>query len=187
MIKAVDLRKGKTIMHDGDLFIVHEASHVAKGNKRSYMQARLRNFKQGNLIDVRFSVDERIEVPFVEGKDYEYLYEDANGFVLMDTETFDQIIVTEDIVGSAKEYLTPNCKISCQILDGAVISFELPNVVVLQIIDTPPVVKGATASAQSKDATLETGKNVRVPSFVAPGDKIRVDTRTGDYLDRAKE
>ncbi len=187
MIKAVELRKGKTIIHDGDLFIVHEASHVAKGNKRSYMQARLKNFKQGNVIDVRFSVDDRIEVPFVEGKYFEFLYEDASGFVLMDTQTYDQIIVTEDIVGSAKEYLSPNSKVSCQILDGDVISFELPNVVVLEITDTPPVVKGATASAQLKDATLETGAKVRVPSFVAPGDKIRVDTRTGDYLDRAKE
>lgn len=187
MIKAVDLRKGKTIIHDGDLFVVHEASHVAKGNKRSYMQARLKNFKQGNLIEVRFSVDDRIEVPFVEGKDFEFLYQDATGYVLMDQQTYDQIVVGDEIVGEAKDYLAPNMKVSCQILDEQIISFELPNVVVLEITETPPVLKGATASAQLKDAILETGAKVRVPSFVAPGDKIRVDTRTGDYLDRAKE
>ncbi|NOX57378.1 MAG: elongation factor P [Planctomycetes bacterium] len=186
MIKAVELRKGRTIMHDGQLFIVHEASHVAKGNKRSYMQARLKSFKQGNIINVRFGVDDRIEIPFVEAKDFEFLYQDGTGFILMDTQTYDQITVTEDVVGSAKDYLAPNCKVSCQILDEQIISFELPNVVTLQITDTPPVVKGATASAQLKDADLETGARVRVPSFVAPGDKIRVDTRTGEYLDRAK-
>ena len=104
----------------------------------------------------------------------------------MDTQTYDQITVSEDVVGSAKDYLAPNAKVSCQILDEQVISFELPNVVTLEITDAPPMVKGATASAQLKDATLETGAKVRVPSFVIPGDKIRVDTRTGDYLDRAK-
>ncbi len=187
MIKAVDLRKGKTIMHDGDLYIVHDAQHVAKGNKRSYMQAKLKNFKAGNVIDVRFNVDDRIETPFVESKEYEFLYSDGTGFVLMDTKTFDQITVTQDIIGDAKDYLTPNERVTCQILDGQIISLELPNVVVLQVVDTPPVVKGATAQAQLKDATLETGVRVRVPAFVSPGEKIRVDTRSGEYLDRAKE
>jgi elongation factor P len=186
MMKAVDLRKGKTIMHEGELFIVHDSQHVAKGNKRSYMQVKLKNFKQGNVVDVRFRVDDQVEVPFVESKEFEYLYEDGSGFVVMDTNTYDQLVINSDIVGEAKQYLIPNEKVSCQILDGQVISFELPNVVTLTIADAPPVVKGATASAQLKDATLETGARVRVPGFVEPGDKVRVDTRTGDYLDRAK-
>ncbi|HRX84682.1 MAG TPA: elongation factor P [Phycisphaerae bacterium] len=186
MIKAVDLRKGKTVLYEGQLYVVHDAQHVAKGNKRSYMQAKLKSFKQGNVIDVRFRVDDTLEVPFVEAKEYEFLYEDATGFVIMDHNTYDQITVTPEIVGDAKAYLTPNEKISCQLLDGQIISFELPNTVTLTIADTPPVVKGATASAQMKDATLETGARVKVPGFVEPGDKIRVDTRTGAYLDRAK-
>jgi elongation factor P len=186
MIKAVDLRKGKTVLYEGQLYVVHDAQHVAKGNKRSYMQVKLKSFKQGNIIDQRFRVDETLEVPFVEAREYEYLYEDASGFVLMDTKNYDQITVTADVVGDAKDYLTPNEKISCQLLDGQIISFELPYTVTLAIRDTPPVVKGATASAQMKEAVLETGAKVKVPGFVEPGDKVRVDTRTGAYLDRAK-
>jgi elongation factor P len=186
MIKAVDLRKGKTILHEGELYIVHDAQHVAKGNKRSYMQAKLKNFKQGNVIDVRFSVDDRIETPFVEGREFEYLYQDGNGFVLMDSQTYDQITISAEIVGEGKYFLMPNEKVSCQILDGQVIAFELPHVVTLKVTETPPVVKGATVQNQPKDATLETGVRVRVPAFVEPGERIRVDTRTGEYIDRAK-
>lgn len=186
MIKAVDLRKGKTVLYEGQLYVVHDAQHVAKGNKRSYMQVKLKNFKAGNVIEVRFRVDDQVEVPYVESKTYEFLYEDATGFVVMDTETFDQTVINPEVVGDAKEYLIPNEKVSCQIMDGQVIAFELPNVVTLTVTDTPPVVKGATASAQLKEATLETGARARVPGFVEPGDKIRVDTRTGEYLDRAK-
>lgn len=186
MIKAVDLRKGKTILHEGELFIVHDAQHVAKGNKRSYMQAKLKNFKQGNVVDVRFSVDDRIEVPYVEDKEFEFLYQDGNGFVLMDTSTFDQLTAAEEIVGDAKNFLIPNEKVSCQFLDGQIIAFELPHVVTLEVTDTPPVVKGATVQNQPKDAVLETGVKVRVPAFIEPGEKIRVDTRTGEYIDRAK-
>lgn len=186
MIKAVDLRKGKTILHEGELYIVHDAQHVAKGNKRSYMQAKLKNFKQGNVVDVRFSVDDRIEVPFVEDKEFEFLYQDGNGFVIMDTSTFDQLTANEEIVGDAKNFLIPNEKVSCQFLDGQIISFALPQVVTLEVTDTPPVVKGATVQNQPKDAMLETGVKVRVPAFIEPGEKIRVDTRTGEYIDRAK-
>ncbi len=85
MIKAVDLRKGKTILHEGELFIVHEAQHVAKGNKRSYMQTKLKNFKTGNTTDVRYSVDDRVEIPYVESKNYEYLYRDGDNYMVMDT------------------------------------------------------------------------------------------------------
>lgn len=186
MIKAVELRKGKTVLYEGELFVVHDAQHVAKGNKRSYMQAKLKNFKQGNIIDVRFRVDETLEVPFVESKEYEFLYEDGNGFVVMDHATFDQFTVSPDVVGDAKMYLVPNEKISCQLLDGQILSFELPNTVTLAVAETPPVVKGATASAQMKDAVLETGARIKVPGFIEPGQKVRVDTRTGQYLDRAK-
>ena len=186
MIKAVDLRKGKTIIHEGELCVVHEAQHVAKGNKRSYMQAKVKNLKSGSMSDVRFSVDDRIEVPFVESKDYEYLYPEGEYYVLMDLETYDQIRVDGDIVGDAVNYLTPNIKVSCQMYEGQIIDFELPHVVELQIKDTPPVVKGSTVTNQPKDATLETGARVRVPAFIEPGERIRVDTRTGDYIERAK-
>ena len=186
MIKAVDLRKGKTIVHDGQLCLVHEVSHVAKGNKRSYMQAKVKNVKSGNMSDVRFSVDDRIEVPFVESKEYEFLYREGEVFTVMDLETFDQIPVSADVVGDGAKWLTPNTKVSCQIYSGLMISFELPYTVELTVKDTQPVVKGSTATNQSKDAILETGAKLRVPPFIDIGTKIRVDTRTGEYLERAK-
>lgn len=187
MIKAVDLRKGKTIIHDGQLATVHEAQHVAKGNKRSYMQAKIKNFKTGTITDVRFSVDERIEIPYVESKTYEYLYRDGDKYIVMDTETFDQIPISPEIVGDTAKFLKPNEKIACEIYNDQIVAFTLPNTVALEVTDAPPVVKGATATNQLKEVTLETGLKIRVPPFIDTGESVNVDTRTGEYLDRAKE
>ena len=186
MIKAVDIRKGKCILHKGDLYIVHEASHVAKGNKRSYMQTKLKNMKTGVINEVRFSVNDRIEIPYVETKTYEYLYPEAGSFVMMDPETFDQITVSADIAGDAVKFMAPNVTVTCEIYDGKMISFELPHVVELTIKETPPVVKGSTVTNQPKEAILETGAKVRVPAFIESGERIRIDTRTGEYMERAK-
>lgn len=186
MIKAVDLRKGRTILYEGKACVVHEAQHVAKGNKRSYMQTKIKDLVSGTMSEVRFRVDDMVEIPFVESKTYEFLYQQGEDYIVMDQETFDQIPVHADIVGDASQYLIPNTKVSCQFLDGKMIAFELPHVVELTIEDTPPVVKGATVTNQPKDATLETGARVRVPAFIEPGEKIRVDTRTGEYIERAK-
>lgn len=185
-IKAVDLRKGKTILYENDLWVVHECQHVAKGNKRSYMQAKVKNLKSGNMSDVRFSVDDRIEVPFVESKEYDYLYKEGDKFIVMDSESFDQFPVSADIVADAAQFLIPNTKVTCEIYNGLMISFSLPNTMILTVTDTPPVVKGSTATNQPKDAILETGARVRVPAFIESGEKIAIDTRTGSYLERAK-
>jgi len=185
MIKAVDLRKGKTIIYEGQPAIVHEAQHVAKGNKRSYMQAKIRNIKSGIMQDVRFRVDDTIDVPYVETKEYEFLYKEGDKFIVMDIESYDQIPISAELVGDAAQWLTPNTRVSCQIYNGLMMGIEIPHVVELQIKDAPPVVKGSTATNQMKDAILETGARVRVPPFCEIGMKIRVDTRTGDYIERA--
>jgi len=185
MIKAVDLRKGRTILYNGEPAVVHEAQHVAKGNKRSYMQTKIKNLRSGVMSDVRFRVDDSIEIPFVETKDYEYLYRDRDLFVLMDLETFDQLPIEASLVGDAAQWLVPNTKVSGQIFNDQLMGVELPNVVELTITDTPPVVKGSTATNQPKDAILETGAKVRVPPFCENGSRIRVDTRTGEYVERA--
>ena len=186
MIKAVDLRKGRTILYEGELSVVHDVAHVAKGNKRSYMQAKIKKLKSGSIVEVRFRVDDQIEVPFVESKEYEYLYQDGDNFVVMDLETYDQIPVSTDIVGDKAQWLKPNQRVSCELFDGQLVSFEIPHVVELAIVDTPPVVKGATATNQLKEAVLETGVKIRVPPFLETGEVVRVDTRTGEYVERAK-
>lgn len=186
MIKAVDLRKGKTVLYDGQLCIVHDAQHVAKGNKRSYMQAKMKNFKTGVISDVRFSVDDRIEVPYVEQKQFEFLYREGDKFIVMDLESFDQVAVSADVVADAAQWLRPNEKVTCEIYNGEMVSFILPNTVELTVKDAPPVVKGSTATNQLKEAVLETGAKVRVPPFIEIGERVCIDTRTGEYLERAK-
>ncbi len=186
MMKAIDLRKGKTIIHEGQLVVVHDVSHVAKGNKRSYMQAKLKNFKSGGITDVRFTVDARVEVPFVESKEYEFLYREAEDFIVMDLESYDQFPVSAVLVGEAGKWLKPNERVKCQLYDGQIISFEPPLVVALEVTETTPAIKGATATNQLKEAILETGVKVRVPPFITTGESVRVDTRTGEYVERAK-
>jgi elongation factor P len=186
MIKAVDLRKGRTVLYENTLYVVHDATHVAKGNKRSYMQVKLKDLQAGSITDVRFNVDERLDTPFLEGKEYEYLYRDGDSFVFMDTATYDQVSVDPDAVGDAADFLKSNERVKCQMYEGKIVTLELPIVVELEVTDTPPVVKGATATNQPKDAIVETGAKVRVPAFIAAGDKIRVDSRSGEYLERAK-
>ncbi len=186
MIKAVDLNKGKTIIYGGELAIVHEAQHVAKGNKRSYVQTKLKMVKTGRIFEERFRVDDRIEIPFVESKTYEFLYKEGENFIVMDEESFDQIPVSPDVVGEAAMWLKPNEKIACQVYDGQMVTFELPFVVELEVTDTAPSIKGATATNQMKEAIVETGAKIRVPPFIALGEIIRVDTRTGEYMERAK-
>jgi elongation factor P len=186
MIKAVDLRKGKTVLYENDLWVVHECQHVAKGNKRSYMQAKLKNLKDARMTDVRFNVDDRIEVPFVESKEYDFLYKEGEKYIVMDTETFDQLPVSADVVGDAAQWIIPNTRVTCELFNGLMISFTLPNTMILTVADTPPVVKGSTATNQPKDAVLETGARVRVPAFIEPGERVAIDTRTGEYIERAK-
>lgn len=185
MIKAVDLRKGKTILYDGEPAVVHEAQHVAKGNKRSYMQTKIKNLRSGVMTEVRFRVDDTVEVPFVESKEYEYLYREGDKFVLMDLETYDQLPIDGDLMGDAVQWLVPNTKVSGQVFNGLLMGVELPHVVELTITDTPPAIKGATATNQLKEAILETGAKIRVPPFCETGSRIRVDTRTGEYVERA--
>lgn len=186
MIKAVELRKGRTVIYEDQLYVCHESQHVAKGNKRSYMQAKLKNIQTGQLLDVRFRVDDQLDTPFMESKEMEFLYEEGDNLVLMDTESYEQTSLEKSFLGDAVQFLKPNERLSCQMYEGKVITAELPNVVELEVTDTPPAIKGATVTNQNKDATLETGARVKVPPFIEPGERIRVDTRSGEYVERAK-
>jgi len=185
MPKASELRKGNAVLYDGNLWIVHEATRVAKGNWRSYMQIKLKNFKQGNVVDFRFNMDEKLESPFVEDKQYEYLYRDGDDYVVMDLQTFEQYHVSSELLPDAEKYLKGNEHITCKLMEGKIIGADLPDTVVLEVTDAPPVVKGATATNQNKEVTLETGHVLRVPPFIATGDKVKVDTRTDSYMERA--
>ncbi len=185
--KANDLKRGKVINYQDSLYSVVDVTRVSKGNWRSYLQIKLKNIMDGRQIDERFSPDDRVDVQFVDTKDFQYLYHSGDHFVLMDQQTFEQVEVPNDLMGDANLYLRGEEVVQVSFIDGKVVGVELPNTVELKVADTPPVVKGATATNQSKEATMETGLRVKVPPFIDIGEELKIDTRTGEYISRSKE
>ena len=185
MPKAIDIRKGQVIEWEKALWIVHEATRVSKGNWRSYIQVKLKNFKTGTMTDQRFGIDDKLEAPHVEDKPFEFLYREGDSFVMMDLDSFDQVPVRADLMPDFELYLKGNERLQCKLIDGQICGVELPNVVELTVKETADQVKGATATNQAKDAEMETGLRVRVPPFIQIGEVLRIDTRTGEYLERA--
>jgi elongation factor P len=186
MIKATDIRRGMVITIDGTNFVVVDFAHHTPGNLRAMVQTKLRNMNSGALIEKRLRAVDQVEVPYVETKEYEYLYSSGDEHVFMDTETYDQLSFPPEILGTAMQFLLPNSKVMVQYVGGKPVSVEVPASIDLVVTDTPPSIKGATATNQYKDATLETGLRVQVPPFIGPGEKIRIDTRTGEYIERVK-
>jgi elongation factor P len=186
MLKATDIRRGMVITMEGVNFVVVDFAHHTPGNLRAMVQTKLRNMNTGSLIEKRLRSVDQIEVPYVETKEYEYLYSSGDEHVFMDTESFDQLSFSAEIIGTAMDYLLPNSRVMVKYINEKPVSIEVPDFVELTVTDTPPALAGATATNQYKEATLETGLKVGVPPFVKPGEKIRIDTRTGEYLERAK-
>jgi elongation factor P len=186
MIKATDIRRGMVITIEGVNFVVVDFAHHTPGNLRAMVQTKLRNMNSGALIDKRLRSVDQIEVPYVETKEFEYLYSSGDEHVFMDTETYDQLSFDSVILGTAMQYLLPNSKVMVMYVADKAVSIEVPATIDLVVTDTPPELKGATATNQYKEATLETGLKVTVPPFVNVGEKIKIDTRTGEYVSRVK-
>ena len=186
MIKANDIRRGMVITLEGTNFVVVDFAHHTPGNLRAMVQTKLRNMNTGAIIDNRLRSVDQVEVPFVETKEFEYLYSSGDEHVFMDSETYDQLSFGPEILGTAMQYLLPNTKVMVKYIDDKAVSVEIPASIDLTVTETPPSIKGATATNQYKDAVLETGLKVQVPPFVGPGEKIRIDTRTGEYIERVK-
>lgn len=186
-MKASDMRPGMAFMIDDQLCVCAQATHVTPGNLRAFVQAKLRRLSDGVMVEKRLRSTEDVEQTFLDRRDMEYLYSDGSGHILMDTKTYDQITVSDEVVGEAIRYIKPNTTIMVAVHNGNVVSLELPNTVELEVTDTEPGIKGATATKQMKEATLETGLKTRVPPFINVGDVVRVNTTDGSYLNRAKE
>ena len=182
-----DLRPGAVINFNGELHVVLDSEHRTPGNLRAFYQVKMRNMKTGRLSEYRFRSGESIEFVYVERKNYQYLYRDGNTFYFMDMETFEQIPLDEDLVGNAVNFLTENQEVQINFVDGQPIGVELPPHVNLRVVQTEPGVRGDTATNVLKPAVLESGYTIQVPIFVNEGDLIRVDTRTGEYVERVKE
>ncbi len=180
------VRPGYVIKYNNNLYKVMSAEHRTPGNKRAFMQAKLRNLKDGTQTEVRLRADEQIERAVLEQMEMEYLYNDPSGYCFMNCETYEQTFFEEAFVEDAKKFLLPNSKVQIEFCDGTAIGVTFPETVDLEVTDTDPPLKGATASGSGKPATLETGLVVTVPQFIQIGEMVRVSTTSGQYLERVK-
>jgi elongation factor P len=184
-ITATLLRPGAVIMHNKDLHQVFSVEHRTPGNKRGFIQAKLRNLRSGSMIDYKFRAEDSIDKVVLDEIQMEYLYQDGDDYYFMNTENYEQIHLKRDTLGDAVEYLTPNLQIMVEFHEGKPVGVELPQTVDLTVIETEPGIRSATASSVTKPAKTETGLVVQVPPFINEGEKIRVDTSEGAYLSRA--
>jgi len=186
-MRASEMRKGQTVKIDGKLYAIVDYQHVKLGKGGAVYQTKLKSLTDGSIQNVRLRAEETVEEAYLDKRTYEYLYSSGSEHILMDTTTYDQISLDDDAFGDGQKYLKANTRLQVSMYQGKLVMVTLPNTVDLEVTDTSPEIKGATATNQNKPATLETGLVVQVPPFIKVGDVIRVDTRTGEYLTRAKE
>jgi len=183
-IQATRLRKGMLIKIGNDLFRILDLQHFTPGNKRGFIQARMRNIRTSTLADQKFRAEEDVERATLDEREMQYLYHDGDHYHFMDTSTYEQIHISAEALGESVHYLIPDALIRVEFYDVEPVGIELPQTVDLVVKETVPGIKGATASAQVKPATLETGLVIQVPPFVNEGDRVRVNTETGEYQSR---
>lgn len=184
-MKSTELRPGMAIKLDGNLSVITQFTHVTPGNLRAFVSVKIKNVVNGSIIEKRLRSGEEIEVVDLDRRPMEYLYSEASGHVFMDQQDFEQITLPDSLVGEYMGYVKPNTEITVLIADGKPVSIELPNVVELVVKDTAPGIKGATATNQLKEATMETGLKTRVPPFIGIGENVRINTADGSYNSRA--
>jgi len=185
MITARQFRPGGIITFNGQLHEVIEAQHIKPGKGGAFIRAKLRNLSNGAIISETLRPEDTFEQAYIEQKTMQYLYKDGLGFCFMDENTYEQIHISEEKLGETIEYLKENMTVTAKIHDGEVLGIAPPIHVVLKIVETDPGFRGDTVSGATKPATLETGKVIKVPLFVENGQLVKVDTRTGDYIERA--
>ena len=184
-IQATKLRKGMLFKLDNDLFRALDVQHVTPGNLRGFVRVKARNIRSGTLADNKLRSEDLVERATLDERAMQYMYNDGTHYYFMDTDTFEQTHISSEALGESVNYLLAEMVIQVEFYGSEPVGIELPQTVDLVVEETTPAIKGATASAQLKPATLETGLVVQVPPFVNTGDKIRVSTDTGEYLARA--
>jgi elongation factor P len=185
MISATQLRPGMVIKFNNELYSIFKMEHRTPGNLRGFVQVKMRSLRSGTMTEHRFSSEDRVDRAALEEIEMEYLYDDGEYYYFMNTENFEQLHLTRDILGDAVEYLVPQLKVNVEFYEGKPMSVELPPTVDLTVVETEPGLKGASVSNVTKAAKLETGLVVQVPPFINEGEKIRVSTAEGTYQERA--
>lgn len=187
MIQATQLKKGMCIKHENDLYRVVEAQHKTPGNLRGMVQARIRNLKTGAISDHRFRSVDAVERAILDETEMEYLYRDGDMYHFMNNETFEQLGLSDEVLGAAVDYLIPNLKLAIEFYEGRPVGIEMPLTVVMKVMETEPGIKGASVSNVGKPAKMETGLVVQVPAFINEGDVIRIETATASYIERVNK
>lgn len=185
-LSANQMRPGMVIIHEKELYSVFSITHRTPGNLRAFVQAKIRNLRTGGMIEHRFRSEDRVERAVLDEAEMEYLYRDGDAYYFMNTENYEQTHLNAAALGDSVNYLVPNLKINVEFYEGKPVSVELPQTVDLEVVEAEPGLKGATVSNVTKAATLETGLVVQVPPFIEKGEKIRVGTAEGNYLERVK-
>lgn len=184
MISANDLRRGVMIRADGELWVVAGFQHVKPGKGGAFVKAKLRNIKKNMTVDKTFRATEKVEDIFIEKRKMQYLYNDGEGSVFMDLESFDQESIPNAVIEDELRYMKEGQEVEVNVHEGEIISVELPIFVELRVTHTEPGLRGDTATATYKPATIETGTQIQVPLFINEGDMIKIDTRSGEYIER---
>jgi elongation factor P len=185
MLSATQLRPGMVIKFNNELYTVFSMNHRTPGNLRGFVQAKMRSLRTGSMTEHRFSSEDKVEKAILDEQEMEYLYDDGEYFYFMNTENYEQMHLTKELLGDATDYLIPQLKVSVEFYEGKPISVDLPATVDMTVIETEPGLKGATVSNVTKPAKMETGLVVQVPPFISEGEKIRVNTAEGTYQERA--
>jgi elongation factor P len=185
-VPATSIRRGMTIIFNGQPCRVIEFNHHTPGNLRAMVHAKMRNLHTGTTLEHRFRATDSIEQAHMETHELQYLYRDATSFHFMNTETYDQYEMDQEALGDYAQWMTDGMKVVAEYYEGRPISIELPNALVFEIVETAPVMKSATKTASYKPAKLANGATVNVPEFISSGEKVRVNPNTGEYIDRAK-
>ncbi|HXE58181.1 MAG TPA: elongation factor P [Gemmatimonadales bacterium] len=185
-MKASDIRRGNVILFNGQPCRVMDFTHRTPGNLRAFVQVRLRNLVSGNTFDHRFSATEYVDEARLDTKELQVLYRDGQGVHVMDNATYEQYSIDDETAGDAAPWLEPGMTFQAEFLDGRPIGIQLPAVVELEVVETAPVMKTATKTASTKPAKLSNGVTIQVPDFISTGERLRVDPRSGEYLERAK-
>ena len=185
MIAATQLRPGMVVKFNNELHTVFSMVHRTPGNLRGFVQAKMRNIRSGSMIEHRFSSEDKVERISLDEQEMEYMYDDGDSYYFMNTENFEQMHLSKEMLGDGVWYLIPQLKVNVEFYEGKAISVELPPSVEMEIKETEPSLKGSTVSNVTKPATTETGLVVQVPPFIGTGERIRVNTTDGSYLERA--
>ena len=186
-IQATRLKKGNLIVLDGELYRILELQHVTPGNLRGFVRVKLRNIRNGTLQDQRLRSEDVIQRASLDEVEMQYMYSDSAGHHFMDTSTYDQITLSDEVLGDLIGYLVPESTIKVEFYGAEPVGIELPLTVVMKVMETEPAIKGASVSNVGKPAKMETGLVVQVPPFINEGDVIRIDTSTGSYIERASK